>query len=54
MNNTELDKRIKHEEAVLVGMVKDGTFSDETILEQYHWLQKLKEQKNLAHVIKAH
>lgn len=54
MNNTELDKRIKHEEAVLVKMVKDTTYSDEAILEEYRWLRELKEKRNLAKVLQRH
>ena len=40
----ELTEKIKHEEAVLVNMVKQGGFADETILAQYHWVQELKEE----------
>lgn len=38
----ELKKKIKHEETVLLNMVKQGGFADESILAQYHWVQELK------------
>lgn len=49
----ELTDRIKHEETVLVNMVKQGGFSDESILAQYHWVQELKEKLAKRNLIKG-